>query len=66
MGFRARRDELGLRQDWVADKLGITPSALSMWERGKAIPRALMLIKIAKLYQCTPEELLEGNPQKAS
>jgi putative transcriptional regulator len=37
-------------QEEIAKKLGISPSAYSMYETGQRIPRDEVKIKIAKLY----------------
>lgn len=43
----------------VAKALGIKSAAVSKWETGVSKPRTSMLPRIAKLYGCTVEELLE-------
>ena len=53
-----RRKELGLTQKELAQRLFVTDSAVSKWERGLAKPRADKLPQLAKLYGCTIEELL--------
>lgn len=58
MGFKKTREQSGLTQKQVADALGVTQSAVSLWETGQSLPRAEMLIKIAKLYGCSISDLL--------
>lgn len=43
----------------VAKILGVKESTVSKWERGATKPRADKLPRIAKLYGCTVDELLE-------
>ena len=45
----------------VAEALGIKSSAVSKWENGLAKPRASLLPSIAKLYNCTIDELLNDD-----
>ena len=59
MGFKEKRKACGLTQCDVAKLLGVTHSAVAMWETGRVLPRAALLKKIAELYQCTVDELLK-------
>ena len=52
------RKRAGLRQRQVAKVLGVSPSAVSMWDTGACMPRADTLVKLAVLYGCTVDELL--------
>lgn len=45
------------RQDEVAKAVGISPSALSMYECGERIPRDEIKIKLAGYYKTTVEAL---------
>lgn len=49
-------------QKEVAKILGVRESAVSKWESGVAKPRVERLPIIAKIYDCTIEELLEDEP----
>lgn len=59
MGFLSARENVGMTQKEVADKLGLDQSAVSLWETGKTAPRASVLVKLAGLYCCTVDELLK-------
>lgn len=59
MSFLSERLRCGYSQAYVAKKLGVTDAAVSMWEKGKTYPRAQLLPRLAMLYQCTVEKLLE-------
>ena len=61
MSFLAARTKAGLSQVKVGKALGISDAAVSLWETGKTLPRAALLIKLAALYGCTVDELLAGN-----
>ena len=52
-----RRDK-GLKQDELAQQLGVTPQAVSKWETGTADPSTSNLLALAKLFGVSAEELL--------
>ena len=56
--IKARREEQGLTQTYLAEKLGIDKSAVSKWENGVANPRADKLRELAGLLGGTVDELL--------
>ncbi|SBV94003.1 putative Xre family DNA-binding protein [uncultured Eubacteriales bacterium] len=58
MGFISARKASGLSQVVVAEQLGVTDAAVSMWETGKTKPRTSLLTKIAALYCCSVDDLL--------
>mgnify|MGYP002795553310 CR=1 FL=1 len=66
MRFKEFREKAGLSQREVGKKLGVSDSAVCLWEReqGGSFPRASMLPEIAKLYGVTVDELL-SNEQDA-
>lgn len=52
------RRRAGLLQRQVAEALGVSMGTVAMWDTGRNKPRADMLPRIAKLYNCTVDELL--------
>lgn len=46
-------------QSEAAKALGVQPSAVSKWERGLSKPRIEKLPAIAKLYDCSVNDLLK-------
>ena len=56
--IRAHRDELGLTQAELADKLGLTYSSVSQWESGRATPRTPILRQLADLFGTTVADLM--------
>lgn len=67
--IRTAREGLGLSQDELADKVGVTRSAVSAWESGANGPGRKRLRKLADALGLTQVELLSGKlptPQKAS
>ena len=52
------RKELGLTQEQVADRLGVTASAVYKWEKGSAYPDITMLAPLARLLKMDLNTLL--------
>ena len=46
-------------QSELAKQIGVSKAAISMWENGERNPNIEMLKKIAKILNCTTDELLE-------
>jgi transcriptional regulator with XRE-family HTH domain len=55
--LRSRREELGLGQDDVARKLGVSQQTVSRWENGDATPRPSRVLELAELFQLDPPQL---------
>ena len=58
--LRELRKKNGITQDQLAIKLGVSPGAVSMWETNERKPNIIMLKKIAFVFKCTTDELLES------
>ena len=58
MLIKKKRISAGMTQEELSNALGVTQSAVAMWETEKAQPRAEMLIKLATVLGCTVDELL--------
>ena len=54
----AYRKKLGLTQDQLADKLGLTAQAVSKWENDLSCPDITILPKLADIFSVTTDELL--------
>ena len=54
----AGRKGLGLTQDALAEKLGVTAQAVSKWENDQSCPDITMLPKLAELFGTTTDALL--------
>lgn len=48
----------GMTQTDIAEMLNVRQATVSLWESGISMPRADMLIKLAKLLNCTIDDLL--------
>lgn len=58
--IRDKRKSKGISQKELAKRIGVDQTAVSMWETGKAMPKANKLPALAKILDCSIEELLEG------
>lgn len=56
-----RRKELGLTQKELAQRLFVTDSAVSKWERGLAYPDITLLQSICQVLECSEKELLSAS-----
>jgi len=57
--LQTKRIQAKLTQKYVAEYLGLkNVSTVSKWETGGSKPRAALLGRLARLYNCTIDELL--------
>jgi len=55
------REESGLSQNDIAEKLSITRQAVSKWERGINEPDIETLVQLADIYNITIDQLLRAD-----
>lgn len=48
----------GYTQDTLAEKLNISPQAISKWERGMSLPEASLLIELSALFKIPIDDIL--------
>ncbi len=53
----------GLKQDEVAERLGVSPQAVSKWENDISCPDIMMLPKLAELLGVSVDRLLSGREE---
>ena len=58
----AARRSRGLSQAELARRLGISPSAMGMYEQGRREPSAQMLVDLARTLEVSTDYLLTGVP----
>ena len=58
--LKEHRTRCSMTQEFVAEALGVSRQAVSKWENGTADPSTSNLLKLAKLYGVTPEELIRA------
>ena len=57
------RKEKGLTQEDLANAMGVSPQAVSKWENDQTCPDISALPKLARLFDVTVDELLEGKQE---
>ncbi len=60
-----KRRAAGLKQDEVAERLGVSPQAVSKWENDISAPDISLLPPLAALLGCTVDTLLSGEKSPA-
>jgi transcriptional regulator with XRE-family HTH domain len=62
MGLRIKELRLsrGYKQQWIADKIGVTLRTYQFWQQGKIPPTGENLERLAKLFGVTPTYILRG------
>lgn len=56
--IREKRNEKGYTQEQLAERLSVTPQAVSKWENDSAYPDIALIKKLAKELGCSVGELL--------
>lgn len=57
------RKQKNLTQDEVAERLNVSPQAVSKWENDQSCPDIMLLPQIARLYETTTDILLNGDEE---
>jgi transcriptional regulator with XRE-family HTH domain len=55
--LREKRTEYGLTMEELANKIGVSYSAISLWERGHRIPNIYLACDLAEVFNCTVDDL---------
>lgn len=55
-----RKNKL-LSQKQLGEMLGVSNKAVSKWERGESMPQMKTIVKLAEIFEISPEELLTGS-----
>ena len=63
--IRDRRLALGLTQQQLAERVGITDKAVSKWERSVSYPDITLLRELAAALEVSVTELLAGEREEA-
>ena len=58
--IRQSREQKGMTQEELAERLGVSRQAVSKWENGTVDPSTSNLLALAKLYGLSPEALLQN------
>ena len=57
--IRSKRAEAGLSMQQLADKIGISKSAIAKWEKGESKPSRLYIKEMCDIFHCTPAWLMD-------
>ena len=57
--LRKFRLAMNLSQEYIAKNLSVSQQAIAKWETGEALPRADKLPKLAKILNCTVDDLFK-------
>ena len=60
--IKEMRTAMGLTQDNLAEKLGVSRQTIISLEKGRYNPSLILAFKIAKLFKCRIEDVF--NPEK--
>lgn len=52
------RQNKGMTQEELAGRIGVTPQALSKWERGQSLPDVALLADLCSILGCSADYLL--------
>ncbi len=56
--IRQLREERGWSQELLARRLGVGQGTVSNWERGLKVPQPRTLLRLAELFDVSPEEIV--------
>ena len=62
--IRKYREMMKWTQAELAEKCGVVPSAVSMWEKGDRMPDLAMLKKLTSIFSCSADEILVDIKEK--
>lgn len=60
----ALRRSRGMSQSQLAQELGVSPSAIGMYEQGRREPSAATVVALSKLFMVSTDYLLTGKPNR--
>lgn len=55
------RSAAGMKQEYVAEKIGVSRQTISNWENNKTYPDIISVIDLSDLYSISLDELLKGD-----
>ena len=58
----ALRRSRGMSQSQLAQELGVSPSAIGMYEQGRREPSTSMVVALSEIFQVSTDYLLTGKP----
>lgn len=58
MNIAIKRKERQMTQEELAQAMGVDRTTVTKWESRESFPRAEMLMKLARFFNCTVDEIL--------
>ncbi|MDF4750925.1 helix-turn-helix domain-containing protein, partial [Vibrio parahaemolyticus] len=58
--LKARRIELGIKQEDLADQMAVTVQTVSKWERDVTEPKASQVSKLSEILNISEREICQG------
>ena len=58
LNIRKIRKRKKISQKYIATLIGVTQAAVSQWESGKTMPTAQNIIDLARVLECTTDDIL--------
>ena len=59
--LKEARQNIGMTQDQVAERIMVSRVTISNWENGKSLPDVVSLISLSDLYSISLDDLLKGD-----
>ena len=59
--LKEARQNTGMTQDQIAEKIMVSRVTVSNWENGKSLPDIVSLISLSDLYGISLDELVKGD-----
>lgn len=56
--IKEKREAVGLTQAELAEKIGVDTSTVCLWESGKREPKFTSVMKMAKVFDCSPDHVV--------
>lgn len=56
--IKEKREAVGLTQAELAEKIGVDTSTVCLWESGKREPKFTSVMKMAKVFACSPDQVV--------
>jgi len=56
--IRTRREERKMTQKELADLLSVSDKTISKWETGRGLPDVVALKRLAKIFGCTMDDMV--------
>ncbi|ENM5893650.1 helix-turn-helix domain-containing protein [Vibrio mimicus] len=62
--LKNRRIELGIKQETIAEEMGVTVQTIYKWEKDTTEPKASQVSKLSKILRLTEKEICQGKQEE--